>query len=225
MNKLTITYTPRITTTELSSRITCHSFLTNSLRCFVHDIKYVTSINRTSDLNNRIEVGQWLEMKFMQYSRGVHNILVTGKKPTKLIKSFMKDIIHQFNVGNISDIENANDTHAFRKDGYIGQEKTPIGRCITTYLTEVGRYKKNAYEETNSSFQIRLLKERFDQKDIHVRIEKNRKDCIYSSPFSDFLGKRQMVCIHIFSINIRYVYSFNMIFVIDFILFLLDTKN
>ncbi|KYN16231.1 hypothetical protein ALC57_11517, partial [Trachymyrmex cornetzi] len=189
MSKVTIMYKPQIETTGFSSPITCHSFQTDRLRCFVHDIKYVTSINQISETSNQIEVGQWFEMKFMQNSRGIRDILVTEKKPTKLTKNFMKDIIHQFNIGPIGDIENANITHGFKKYGFIGREKTPIGKCISTYLTELRRFKKDAYEETNSSFQIRVLKGHFDQKDLHVYVKKFRSNCTYSSHFADFLGR------------------------------------
>ena len=234
MNKVTITYKPQIETAGLSSLITCHPFQTDSLRCFVHDIKHVISKDQISETSNRIEVGQWFEMKFM-HSRGIQDILITEKEPTKLIKNFMKDIIHQFNIGSIGDIENVNDIHGFKKYGHMGEEKTPIGKCITTYLTQVGRYKKDAHKETNSNFQIKLLNGHFDQKDLHVYIKKFRNNCIYSSHFADFLGNGKVVCIHICIHNIEYhilneyIYIYICIhiqyMIFDFILFLLDTKN
>ncbi|KYN16230.1 hypothetical protein ALC57_11516, partial [Trachymyrmex cornetzi] len=201
MNKLTIKYKPHTKSTEVSSRITCHPFQTDSLRCFMHDITYVTSTNRTTDINNRFEVDQWFEMKFFEYSRGVQDVRVTEKEPTKFVKSFMKDIIDQFNIGQIGDIEFEKNADRFKKDGYMGIEKTPIGKCITMYITESGRYKKDTYKETDPNFQIRLLNGPFDQKDIRVRIEKKRGECTYSSPYAELLDKGQVVCTHMFSIK------------------------
>ena len=113
----------------------------------------------------------------------------------------MKHMIHQFKIGPVGDIENVNDTHEFIKYEHMGEEKTPIGKCKTTYLMQLGRFKKNVYKKTNSSFQIRLLKGRFDQTDLHIYIKKKfMNDCDYSSQFADFLGTGKVVCTHIFSI-------------------------
>ncbi|EGI67428.1 hypothetical protein G5I_04073 [Acromyrmex echinatior] len=170
MNKVTITYKPQIETAGFSSSITCHPFQMDNLRCFVHDIKHVISTDQISEKSNRIKVGQWFEMKFTD-TRGIQDVLIIEKRPKKLIKNFMKDIIHQFNIGPVGDIENVNNTHEFKKYDLMGEEKTPIGKCISTYLTQIGKYKMDGHKETNSSFQIGLLKDRFDQKDLYVYIK------------------------------------------------------
>lgn len=193
MNKVTVKYNPYVRSTNLSSRITCHPFQTNSLRCFIHNITHVTSLNRTSDINNRVEIGQWFEMKFFEYSPEIQNILVTEKVPTKFIKSFMKDIIHQFNIGQIADIRHVKDAEGFRKSSYVGLQKTPIGKCLTKCIMKLRKYKKDTNEGLDPNFQIRLLDSHFDQKDIHVHIKKNRnRDCIYSMPYADFLNKGEV---------------------------------
>ncbi|XP_011051506.1 PREDICTED: uncharacterized protein LOC105144347 [Acromyrmex echinatior] len=201
MNKVTITYKPQIETAGFSSSITCHPFQMDNLRCFVHDIKHVISTDQISEKSNRIKVGQWFEMKFTD-TRGIQDVLIIEKRPKKLIKNFMKDIIHQFNIGPVGDIENVNNTHEFKKYDLMGEEKTPIGKCISTYLTQIGKYKMDGHKETNSSFQIGLLKDRFDQKDLYVYIKKYRNNCIYSSHFAHFLGKGKVTS-YLHTITVR----------------------
>ncbi|KYN41304.1 hypothetical protein ALC56_04455 [Trachymyrmex septentrionalis] len=189
MSKVTVTYTPLIETVGFISSIICHPFRTDSLHCFINDIKHVISKGLTLDTSSRIEVGQWFEIKFKHNKRGVRNELITEGNPTKLIKNIMKHMIHQFKIGPVGDIENVNDTHEFIKYEHMGEEKTPIGQCKTAYLMQLGRFKQDAYKKTNSNFQIRLLNGRFDQTDLHIYIKKKfMDDCDYSSQFADFLG-------------------------------------
>ncbi|XP_011051507.1 PREDICTED: uncharacterized protein LOC105144348 [Acromyrmex echinatior] len=179
MNKIKIEYGVYDDITKLNSTIACHPIQMKILRCYLYDItsNYLDEKFILSNLQ-----GKWFEMEFN--NRGVLNASKPKSNVPKNSRNFIRDIVSQFNINiNIK-------IHGFEEDRYLGimNENTLIGICTTTYNTAIIYREKNANEQMDSNFQIRLLKNHFfDQKDLHVHIVKNRQNCTYSSDFVNFL--------------------------------------
>jgi len=83
------------------------------------------------------------------------------------------------------------------RPGFALKEETPIGTCMTEYNTHVVYLNKSPNEKTD--FQIKPLsklqtsKQFAKEKQLHLRIVKDRDNCHYSMKFSDFLNGMEVV--------------------------------
>ncbi|KYN21319.1 hypothetical protein ALC57_06244 [Trachymyrmex cornetzi] len=193
VNKTVIEYRDMgkfVQTTQLNSTVTCHPFLMKSLQCDLHDVMISEYSNFTQTVYTwkRLEVEQSFEMDFNNC--GLRGIL--EKNHMRMTHSLISDIGCQFNL--FFDIRNHALNSSFVKDkttssGYI---------CDITYDIDETHMRKNAFKETNSNFQIKLLTEDFsNQKDSHIYIVDNKTDCM-SLGFHDFIMESEIVRIHIF---------------------------
>ncbi|KYN41345.1 hypothetical protein ALC56_04497, partial [Trachymyrmex septentrionalis] len=181
-------------TIQISSAVTCHPFLMESLYCDLHNVmisKYSNLIQTV--VWNRLEDKQSFRMDFNYY--GLQSILQHEKNRNKIYSRLISDIGSQFNLFfyirnhalNSSLIENVTTL-----SGYI---------CDITYDIDMTHMEKNAFKETNFNFQIKLLKDFSNQKDSRIYIVDNKTDCM-SLGFHDIIMESEIVrCTHTISVT------------------------
>lgn len=158
---------------------------------FSTTLKY-QNLNVTEEVSREhIKSEQWFEINF--HERGIQDILVHTKSD-KMLRSIIKDIANQFNLGGelMARILNIHLPPGFR---FTEKERTPIGTCTTHYNMDI-IYGDN--EGQNSKFQIipLVMTEHFiKQRDARICVEKNRLNCEYSLDFNSFLNGMEVVSI------------------------------
>ncbi|XP_071653645.1 uncharacterized protein [Temnothorax longispinosus] len=195
-NQTTVVHRDPLQTTQLTAALICQPYLLTSLYCFLQNVTFSTTltyqnVNVTEEVSrNHIKSEQWFEIYFNEH--GVQYILVPAKSD-KVIRSIMKDIANQFNIGGDKMAKLANGNFPFGSTTFTEREETPIGVCTTKHNmhTLYGVYDRNEHFK----FQIiplAMAKHFAEQRSTRIRIEKNRENCEYSEKFDSFLNGMQV---------------------------------
>ncbi|XP_011051499.1 PREDICTED: uncharacterized protein LOC105144341 [Acromyrmex echinatior] len=173
--------------TQLSSTVTCHPFLMETLYCDLHNVMTSKHSKFQTVTWKRLEDKQSFRMDF-NYC-GLQSLLHREKNYKEIYRGLISDIGSQFNL--FFDIRNA------LNSSLVENVTTSSGTCDITCDIDM---KKNAFKETN--FQIKLLTEDFsNQKDSRVYIINNKTDCT-SLGFHDIMMELEITgCTHMISVT------------------------
>ncbi|KYM95655.1 hypothetical protein ALC62_13770 [Cyphomyrmex costatus] len=199
LNQTTIVYKEPLQITQLTSTIKCHPFPPISLRCFLHDILYVTKFEH-KNLNiieevtrERFKIGQWFEMKFS--IEGLQSTLVR-KDADNIVRNAIKYFVWQFDIG--INIQHFIPLFKSRFTTTVMKfEKTSIADCTTELNFDVQRMMIPPDPYLNFDFTLTMKEDYTKYQYSRFLIEKNRIDCTPTFEYNDFLNSLVIVSIRI----------------------------
>jgi len=172
-----------------NSTVQCRPKDPETLFCRLNNISSVINQGDGISIRKDIDSENLFEIKFNEH--GVETVLVESDDIN--IVNIIRKIAAQFSTNvNLMDKNNAQS-----KLQLIDKEKTPMGRCMTTYAIKHEEHQPNTTRKKNYQFKILSTSMTEMESRTNLSISKTRKQCTDGPNKLDIITIFRMVCTRI----------------------------